>query len=185
MKIASIIAALWIAFYSYWAISALSAKKTARKERSWTSRSVRLGLILLILVVVRLTPVRRIVVVHSSNRAAGILGLLICIVGLSFAVWARVHLGKNWGVPMSLREGHELVTSGPYRYVRHPIYSGILLGLLGSGLAAGWPWFLPLITVFPFFIYSARVEERLMMRQFPEAYPEYRKRTRTLIPFVY
>jgi protein-S-isoprenylcysteine O-methyltransferase Ste14 len=86
---------------------------------------------------------------------------------------------------MSLREGHELVTTGPYRFVRHPIYSGVLLALLGSGLAAGSLWFLILALTFPFYIYSAWEEERVMMRQFPDAYPEYKRRTSALIPFVW
>ncbi len=83
---------------------------------------------------------------------------------------------------MSLREGHELVMTGPYRFVRHPIYTGILSALLGSGLAAGPMWFLIFVLACPFLVFSAWTEERMMAQQFPDAYPDYKKRTGALIP---
>ena len=120
----------------------------------------------------------------SSDPVVRIAGVLICATGMAFAFWARVHLGRNWGVPMSLREGHELVTTGPYRLVRHPIYAGILLACLGSGLAADNRWFFGFLLFFAYFSYSARVEEAAMMRQFSDQYPEYRRKTRgSILPF--
>lgn len=86
---------------------------------------------------------------------------------------------------MSLKQGHELVTTGPYRVIRHPIYSGILTAMLGSGLVAGGFWLVLFVIAAAFFIFSAKTEEGLMTPQFPETYPEYKKSTHALIPFVW
>jgi protein-S-isoprenylcysteine O-methyltransferase Ste14 len=112
------------------------------------------------------------------------LGVGLVLLGFGFALWARMHLGRNWGIPMSLRQGHELVTSGPYAYVRHPIYSGLMLAMIGSVLAVGLVWLALLVISFVYFLVSARTEEKMMVAQFPDAYPAYRQRTRMLIPFV-
>jgi protein-S-isoprenylcysteine O-methyltransferase Ste14 len=86
---------------------------------------------------------------------------------------------------MTVKEEPELVTSGPYRVARHPIYSGILLALAGSALVAGTPWLIAFIFFFAYFAYSAKTEEQLMMQQFPDEYAPYKKRTKMLIPFVW
>jgi protein-S-isoprenylcysteine O-methyltransferase Ste14 len=121
--------------------------------------------------------------VHSVGLE--VLGLVILLLGLAVAVWARIHLGANWGTPMSQRVDPELVTSGPYRYVRHPIYSGILLGLIGTAVALDPVWFVVVVIVAVYFAYSATVEERLMSVQFPADYAEYRRHTRMLVPFIW
>jgi protein-S-isoprenylcysteine O-methyltransferase Ste14 len=87
-------------------------------------------------------------------------------------------------MPMTQKEEPELVTTGPYRFVRHPIYSGILCGLLGTALAINLYWLIAVAVAGAYFIYSARVEERNLMRTFPTQYPGYRARTKMLIPFV-
>ena len=111
-------------------------------------------------------------------------GLVLCLAGFLFAIWARLYLGGNWGVPMSLREQHELVTTGPYARVRHPIYSGLLLAGLGTVLTLGMQWLPAMVLVGVFFVLSARTEEKMLSEQFPDAYPSYRRRTKMLIPFV-
>ena len=111
-------------------------------------------------------------------------GVGLTLLGIGFAIWARAHIGRNWGLPMSLRQDHELVTSGPYAYVRHPIYTGIMLAMIGSALALGLIWLVLFAITFVYFIFSARTEESMMVAQFPEAYPDYRRRTKMLIPFV-
>ena len=107
------------------------------------------------------------------------------MLGITLAIWARRHLGRNWGMPMSLKEEPELVTSGPYKYIRNPIYSGMLLALLGTGLVLGLPWLVAFVACSIYFIYSSKVEEKIMAEQFPQTYPEYKKRTKMLIPFVW
>jgi protein-S-isoprenylcysteine O-methyltransferase Ste14 len=110
--------------------------------------------------------------------------VVVLVSGLSLAVWARIYLGRNWGMPMTLKRDPELVTSGPYRFVRHPIYSGILLGLLGTALATNLYWLIAFGVCLVYFAYSARVEEANLTRTFPTTYPGYRSRTKMLIPFV-
>ena len=86
---------------------------------------------------------------------------------------------------MTVKEGHELVITGPYRVVRHPIYSGILLAMLGSALVVGTPWLIAFVFVGAYLAYCAKTEEQLMMQQFPNEYTRYKRKTKMLIPFVW
>ena len=178
----SLIALLWLSFAVTWFVSALFTKRT-RRHASWKTWAARLAIIAVIVAANRgIGPDGRSAAPPHLWQWAG---ASLCLLGMGFAVWARIHLGRNWGMPMSMREGHELVTSGPYAYVRHPIYTGILFAILGSALAVQFAmlWVLPLLLAF--FLYSALTEERLMSAQFPDAYPAYKARTRMLIPFVF
>jgi protein-S-isoprenylcysteine O-methyltransferase Ste14 len=125
---------------------------------------------------------------HAVRRrvpvALPLVGLAMFALGLGLATWARFAMGRNWGMPMTLKDEPELVTSGPFRFVRHPIYAGILLALAGTGLASYLYWLFLVAPMAFFFVYCARVEERLMASSFPRAYPSYRARTKMLIPFV-
>lgn len=188
-----LIAQLWLGFLILWWAWALFNKKASRGG-SWRGRAwgMRLALIAAIIVVVQLT--------HLSGFGAWLArhgdlllrparfwqwtGLVLCLAGFLFAIWARLYLGRNWGIPMSLREQHELVTGGPYARVRHPIYSGLMLAGLGTVLALGMQWLPAMVLVGVFFALSARTEEKMLSEQFPDAYPPYRRRTKMLIPFV-
>ncbi len=119
----------------------------------------------------------------SDPLRAGV-GLAVLGLGLGVAVWARVTLGRNWGTPMSRKEEPELVTGGPYRRIRHPIYSGILLGGVGTAVALSWLWLIAVAFAAAYFGYSALEEERFLAERFPETYPAYRRSTRMLVPFV-
>ncbi|MDA8271395.1 MAG: isoprenylcysteine carboxylmethyltransferase family protein [Actinomycetota bacterium] len=106
--------------------------------------------------------------------------------GLGFAIWARVHIGRNWGTPMTQRDDPELVTSGPYRFVRHPIYSGILVAGVGTAMALlSWVWVTAVVLTGIYFVYSATVEERYMNERFPESYQAYKRSTKMLVPFIF
>jgi protein-S-isoprenylcysteine O-methyltransferase Ste14 len=120
----------------------------------------------------------------ASPWRAG-LGLVLFGAGLAFAIWARVHLGRNWGTPMTQKDEPELVTTGPYHLVRHPIYSGIILAGIGTAVALGWMWLVPIALAAVYFVYAATVEERQLRRQFPVDYPAYRRSTKMLVPFVF
>jgi protein-S-isoprenylcysteine O-methyltransferase Ste14 len=86
---------------------------------------------------------------------------------------------------MTQKDDPELVTSGPYHLVRHPIYSGILLAGVGTAVALSWLWLTAVVLAGIYFVYSATVEERFMTEQFPDAYPQYVRSTKMLVPFVY
>src|SRR6185437_13420947 len=121
----------------------------------------------------------------GGSLVTAILGLVFVAAGIAFAIWARIHLGRNWSGTPSIKKDHELVTSGPYRFVRHPIYTGIILALIGNVLVAGLPWIAALILFGVIFLFRIPKEEGYMMQLFPDQYPEYRKHSKALIPFVW
>jgi len=149
--------------------------------------AVRLGIVLLILLILRLPALRQALLSAQSymadSRAMGVLGVALCALGVGVAIWARAHLGRNWGMPMSQKENPKLVMTGPYAWVRHPIYSGILLAMLGSTIGATVFWILPLVLFGAYFVYSACREEQFMISQFPDQYPAYIKRSHMLLPW--
>jgi protein-S-isoprenylcysteine O-methyltransferase Ste14 len=167
----------WIVFWIYWLISAFGAKQRAGTRRLPTG-----GLsVLAVLIVVRVLRGGS-VTVHSPVLA--VIGAVTFAAGIAVAVWARVNLGRNWGMPMTQKAEPELVTSGPYRFVRHPIYSGLLLALLGTALANSVVGLVVVAVLGGYFYYSASVEERNLTATFPTAYPAYRASTKMLIPFL-
>jgi protein-S-isoprenylcysteine O-methyltransferase Ste14 len=171
----------WAAFWIYWFVAALSMK---RGHVAW-SRELRIRTLIVVLVflLIRVGAFRHGHVDSNPSRAA--IGLVLFALGLGFAIWARVHIGRNWGTPMSRKDDPELVTSGPYRFVRHPIYTGILVASLGTAVALSWAWLIAVALAGVYFIYSATVEERYLTEQFPDAYPAYKRSTKMLIPFLY
>ena len=171
----------WAAFWIYWLLAAFSMK---RGRVPWARElRIRAVFVVLLVVLIRLGAFRG----HGLNTdpwRAG-LGLLLFALGLGFAIWARVHIGRNWGTPMSQKDDPELVTSGPYHLVRHPIYSGILVAGVGTAVALSWLSLIVVALAGVYFVYSATVEERTMAKQFPETYPAYRRSTKMLVPFVF
>jgi protein-S-isoprenylcysteine O-methyltransferase Ste14 len=171
--------AVWVVFWLYWLMSAVGAKEGSRPRRTWPP-----GLLIVVLGFVLLRVFKTgALAVHTPVLQA--VGVVLFLAGLGTAVWARVNLGRNWGMPMTRKEEPELVTSGPYRLVRHPIYTGILAGMLGTALATYLYWLIAFAVMGVYFVYSARVEERLMAASFPSTYPGYRARTKMLVPFVF
>lgn len=171
----------WAAFWIYWLVAAFSMK---RGRVAW-SRELRIRALIAVaaILLIRFGAFRD----HGLNTdpwRAG-LGLVLFAVGLGFAIWARVHIGRNWGTPMTQKDDPELVTSGPYHLVRHPIYSGILVAGVGTAMALSWIWLVAVVLAGAYFVYSATVEERYMTEQFPDSYPVYRRSTKMLVPFIF
>jgi protein-S-isoprenylcysteine O-methyltransferase Ste14 len=179
----------WLVLIGYWIVSAFGVKKTARGRKWWVGSLARLAFFLVALFFLRHSHLAHGRPGHApsvfASPAIRALGVMLCVAGIAFAIWARRYLGRNWGMPMSLREGHELITTGPYAYVRHPIYSGILLAQLGSFLAGREWWLALFVACAIYFIYSAVTEEKLMAHEFPTEFQNYKQRTKMLVPFVF
>ncbi len=176
-----ILVAGWAAFWTYWLVAAFSMK---RGRVPWSRElRIRAVIIAMVVILIRLGAFRNHGVTTDPWRAG--LGLVLFAVGLGFAVWARLNIGRNWGTPMTQKDDPELVTSGPYHLVRHPIYFGILLAGVGTATALNWLWLVAVGIAGVYFAYSATVEERFLAGRFPDTYPEYRRSTKMLVPFIY
>ena len=183
-----IIPALWLVFAVYWGISALSAKRSLGVAPWWRQALLRGGLVVVIVAAIHFTGaggwLRTVYIYQAHNTLLGAIGAALVLSGVGLAIYARLYLGRNWGMPMSRKEEPELVTGGPYAFIRHPIYTGIVLAALGSAIGESVVWVVMLLVFAPYFVYSARREEELMREQFPAQYPQYMRRTKMIVPFV-
>ncbi len=168
----------WLVFWIYWLASASTSKESVKS--GWRTRLTGVSVVGVFLIAVVLRGGS--LAVHNVILAA--IGTLLFVCGIALAVWARLHLGRNWGMPMTQRAEPELVTSGPYRFVRHPIYSGLLTAMLGTALVDNLLGLIVVAALVAYFYYCGTVEERNLAATFPQAYPEYKSRTKMLIPFL-
>jgi protein-S-isoprenylcysteine O-methyltransferase Ste14 len=181
------IGAMWLVFTLVWIGSALFAKRSA--GGSPASRYLAVFIVLLAVLLPRSTfgrAITRVLLRPPASRASAVLalGVVLTALGAALAIFARVHLGSNWGLPASQRQHPELVMSGPYAVVRHPIYTGLLLAIMGSMLASVHLWLFMLAIDAAYVIPSAFIEERMMARKFPAEYPAYHARTKMFIPWI-
>jgi protein-S-isoprenylcysteine O-methyltransferase Ste14 len=184
----SIIVALWIAVAIFWLITALSAKQTVRRQTSG-SRTVQVlftvtGYFLVFSPGLNLGLLGYRLIPYSTF--ANVLGLALTAAGAAIAIWARIVLAGNWSSDVTVKENHALTTRGPYRLVRHPIYSGLLLAVLATAVNFGLVrCFVGWLCVFTGFLLKLRVEEQFMAREFGEQYQQYRQHVKALIPGVF
>jgi protein-S-isoprenylcysteine O-methyltransferase Ste14 len=183
-----IIPVFWVIFLIYWAVSALRAKQSVGGTVWWRHAALRLSILVLVVLAWLIPDVHRILgraLAHESDDVlTGVIGAVVVALGLGLAIYARIYLGRNWGMPMSRNQNPELVTGGPYAFIRHPIYSGVILAMLGSAIGLGLVWVPPLVGFGAYFIYSARREEEFMIQQFGEIYRAYMRQTKMLVPYV-
>lgn len=182
----SIIGVCWAIFVLYWLISALWTKGVAEKQSVWSALSHRIPLVCsyVLLADLHLPPPLNLSVTPCADWT-GAMGASICVLGLLITLWARWTLGGNWSSSVTFKQGHELIRTGPYRLVRHPIYTGILVMGLGTALDFGQLrcWLaLPLMAT-AFWIKLSQ-EEKLLLRHFPNEYPTYQQQVKALVPFV-
>jgi protein-S-isoprenylcysteine O-methyltransferase Ste14 len=180
------IAVCWVIFIVVWFIAAWFAKRTV--ERSGTRARWIVWIAAILLVGTRswwLPFASGVSLWHTTASLAGV-AAGVTAAGLVVALWARAVLGRNWSGAIVLKEHHELIDRGPYAFVRHPIYTGVLLMVLGVVTVSGtWAGVILFATMFAGLIVKARREERLLTKHFPEVYPLYRARVRSrLIRFV-
>jgi protein-S-isoprenylcysteine O-methyltransferase Ste14 len=173
-----VIGCAWLAFWFYWIASASTSKESVAS--GWRTRLTGVSAVGVFVIAGVLRGGS--LAVHSL--ILGAIGAVLFACGIALAVWARLNLGRNWGMPTSQRVDPELVTSGPYRFVRHPIYSGLLTAMLGTALVNNLLGLIVVAVLVGYFYYCGIVEERNLAATFPNAYPEYRSKTKMLIPFL-
>jgi protein-S-isoprenylcysteine O-methyltransferase Ste14 len=179
---------VWIFFFLYWQTRAANTKTTQRLEPA-ASRVLRVFIFLIAIVLLATTRIPMPWLYRQLWPVGYLpfwLGAAVTIAGLLFAVWARAHLGRNWSSSVTIKQGHELITTGPYAQVRHPIYTGILTGFLGMAIAISQVrGFIVFVLVFLAFWSKLRMEEEWMRSQFGEAYGTYAQRTTALVPYLF
>jgi protein-S-isoprenylcysteine O-methyltransferase Ste14 len=176
---------IWIFFIVFWLLAAFFQKRNARRQ-TVGSRLMQVSIILLVLVPFFMVDRRAgILYRHFYQDQPGLqyVGVLLLLLGCGFAIWARIILGRNWSGIVTVKENHTLITRGPYAWVRHPIYTGILLALLGTAVALG-----PILNLVAVPVIAAafwmkiRMEEKFMLETFGEQYSSYRQQVKALIP---
>jgi protein-S-isoprenylcysteine O-methyltransferase Ste14 len=179
---------LWLPVFLLWGISARHSKPTVDSKSEGRSQVavwfVWLAWFLMFSHGLRRPPLSlRFISVSDSSTA---LGLGLTLVGLAFAVWARFSIGRNWSGLIELKKEHQLIRSGPYAIVRHPIYSGFMLATLGTAIAFGeWSALLAFGLIVVAWGYKATLEERALTEKFGTEYEDYRRRVKRLVPFVW
>jgi len=178
---------VWIVFVLYWRIKAADTKANQRRE----SAASGIFRVLIFLIAIALLSIPRIplpwlyIQIWPQGYLPFWLGAAVTVASLLFAVWAREHLGRNWSSSVTIKQGHELITTGPYAVVRHPIYTGILSGFLGMAIAiAQVRGFIVFVLIVFVLWLKLRMEEEWMRSQFGETYATYARRTSALVPYL-
>lgn len=185
MTISQICGYLWIAFGVVWLIWALRTKPVQTRE-SFASRlsyiiATVAGFYAMFSGAVPENWMRMRILPHTLP--VQVIGLLLTVGGFAFAIWARIYLGGNWSGSVTVKVGHELVRTGPYRWVRHPIYSGIILALLGTAIVRGQVrGFVAVVLLWIGFTLKRRIEERFMTNTFGAQYDDYKRVTGAIVP---
>jgi protein-S-isoprenylcysteine O-methyltransferase Ste14 len=178
----------WMVFIVVWATLSLTVKRSVRREL-WGSRLLVIavidaGIALLFVSDLRLGPLD-FQWIHAT-LAPFVAGFVLTVAGIAFAIWARLYIGRNWSSSVTIKQDHQLIRTGPYSLVRHPIYSGIILASFGTALALRQVrGLLALPIIVAGFWYKAHVEERFMLEHFGPEYERYRRQTKALVPFVF
>jgi protein-S-isoprenylcysteine O-methyltransferase Ste14 len=180
------ITVLWIIWLVYWGIAAARVKPPVRRESALSRAAHVIPLMLAAFLLLMPHPGNvlgsRLLPWQGSSRYDA--GLVLVALGLAFAVWARTSLGRNWSATVTVKQQHELVRSGPYRFVRHPIYTGMLLAFLGTAIAQDqWRSLLAFALVWLALWRKWKLEERFMQDTFGEPYLAYRRQVPAVVPW--
>ena len=175
----------WLVFVGYWAVGALKTRRTERTE----SFASRYGILFLEIVGFALVFMDETGIgvlggkVLPRGYALGVTGVALTWTGIALALWARWHLGQYWSARITIKEDHKLIRTGPYARLRHPIYTGLDLAVIGSALAIDrWRCVLGVCLIMIGYWVKARKEERMLSAQFGEAFAEHSRHTGFLLP---
>ena len=181
-----LIPGLWLLWGLYWWLASYGVKRVVRRE-SVLSRAAHYVPLAVAAVLLGMHTVpgwlgQRWI---ARSWALFLTGATLVLLGLLFSVWARIVLGGNWSGAVTLKQHHEIVRTGPYRWIRHPIYTGLILAFLGSAVARGeWRGVLAVVIVFLALWRKLRLEERWLADSFGAVYAEYRRHSWALIPLI-
>lgn len=178
---------LWIAVIILWVVRSFGNKATLRK----LPKQMKIQYVASIAAVV----IVYIAAVHNNilnkhflpqSVPVSLFGFILTALGLGLAVWARFFLGSNWSANPTVKMDHNLIIEGPYRFVRHPIYAGFLLAILGTAFEQTQTRSLLLfIFLFISFVVKARIEEKLMIETFGSQYKEYMRNVKGIVPYLW
>jgi protein-S-isoprenylcysteine O-methyltransferase Ste14 len=183
----NIISGCWTLFAVIWLLAAFATKQSVYQESGAQRLRYTIPILLggfLLAKGHRLSdPLDHRVIPHLEALAWT--GVVLCVAGLAFCIWARFTLGRNWSGVVTLKGGHELITAGPYALVRHPIYTGLLTMFVATVIVLGHvAGIIAMPFVFASLWIKLRCEEKLMLQQFPNEYAAYQQRVKRLIPFI-
>ena len=180
--------ACWAVFLGYWLLRGREAAGAVQQRGSTLVRLMKIAVTgLFVFALYKPTLFRGFLGARllPDSVVVGVAGALVCAAGVACAIWARRTLGRNWSDFVVIKKEHALVQTGPYRWVRHPIYAGGFAAILGSAVTVGEVRSaLAVVFVFLALLSKARSEERLLASAFPQDFPAYKQRTKALIPFI-
>ena len=183
-----IIAGIWVVFMAFLYVPALLMGAPAERR---SSKYFRQSVVILILVLIAVTilngydPDLFLIRVVPDTTVTGITGVLLTAIGLGFSGWARVHLGRFWSGEVMIKVGHQLVRTGPYRFVRNPMYTGILVAFMGAAVAIGELYAFVAVGIGVMGIWmKIKAEEEILLEKFGGEYLQYQQEVRRLIPFI-
>ncbi len=185
----NLVAIAWGVFFLFWILAAARNRQSVRRSEPFSSRFV--NIILYGITAVLLLYDWRIAAALSvrfipDHLLVSCTGFTLQAAGLGFALWAQMHLGRNWSAQVTLAEDHRLIRSGPYRIVRNPMYLGILAGMFGTAVVIGEPRaFLAAAAVLAALLWKIRAEEEMLSHHFGEHYQAYKQGVKSIIPFLY
>jgi protein-S-isoprenylcysteine O-methyltransferase Ste14 len=174
--------ALWLILVGYLTVSAVGVKQ---ETQGHLLQSFSLLFAIVVSFLLPYLPIFHFLNFAPANPVASSIGVILCVAGMAFLVWGRQTLGRNWSQTVAAKKEPELVTSGPYRYVRHPMYFGGVSAAIGSAIVCGGGWTFLTVILGSLFLWRVVAEDKLMAQQFPNEYADYKKRTKALIPYIW
>ena len=182
----SLIDGAWLLFSAFWLIAAFRSKPASRTE-GWPQRVSHILFMAVGFVLLYDSAPSYLDVLNRSfipdQRWIGWLGAWLTLAGVLFAIWARITIGKEWSGEVQIKQGHQLIGSGPYAHIRHPIYTGLLIAVSGTALAVGqYRGLLGVLVIYIGFARKAKKEESFLAAQFGPAFDEHRRRTGFFLP---